>query len=708
MGGGGSALRGKSSAPVVQRQPCETTTSYRIRVKFQQDGPDKNKDNILWRSAVEAHFNGGEAYPIEEILEVFHKKFSVNVSMATLKSYYGMTETSLAVDHIQHLFADLAYNPSIGAIYAALIKDRESLTEPIWNEFLSEFQGYPDSQWGEVGELLAKHLDQKGIPQAPQEFSQYLLSAANAAFHPRLSHLQRFDRPIAEYFMHVAKVQDVSDCADASAAVAKLAACVARGARVVELACSGNASDGEPRVLGDVYPAGHPVDDLPGLRRALEAIEAAAAQAYKGGESRLDTLCHATGHRVERMPIIVCISVAETCGPACQLRVRDHLNEVFKERVECPALNGDGRLWSPLQLDGKVLVVGSANVLVQPPDRASSDEMVDPDEEPPLGAPLEPALLEAFHMKMVSVKEIRPILDEAKSRSDLRRLLQGLMLTLTAVELCAHIMELSSITDMLLVHVQTSKRKIFKEKQGNLSSDAVEEHSLDQDTRHMVQFSELRSGESADVRFETKTILEEKQDEVEPLRGWRYGAQIVAVDSYSRGEANLQNMTLFKQHGCNGFVPRIPRDMLYDLNGYVDLYQDFSAEYARSLFVTILSACRIPRPQNVRQPFLRVYCNNGTGLKQVAITSTVEDNGFNCVWEEDFEFKFHINDLNAAACLLFVIQDRDGLDGGELAWSSVPLWGLQPGYRSLQINDMDGTPVQGAALFTHFDWEPEE
>mmetsp|Transcript_21422 Transcript_21422/g.37847 ORF Transcript_21422/g.37847 Transcript_21422/m.37847 type:complete len:269 (+) Transcript_21422:1-807(+) len=268
-------------------------------------------------------------------------------------------------------------------------------------------------------------------------------------------------------------------------------------------------------------------------------------------------------------------------------------------------------------------------------------------------------------------------------------------------------MELSSITDMLLIHVQTSKRTILQKKEGNLLQ-REDDQGRDQDTRHVVQFSELRPGETCKVVMEDENVQEIQNDEVEPLRGWRYGAQIVPVNAYGHDEASLQNASLFIQHGGCGYVPRMPRETFADTKGFIDLYDDFCNEYARSLFVTVLSACRVPRDQELTQPYLRMYCNNGTGLKQVAITSTVEDNGYNLIWEEDFEFKFHINDLNSAACILFALHDRNQLALDTFAWASIPLWGLQTGYRRVQIFDMNHKPVPGAILFLHFDWEPEE
>ncbi|GBG32298.1 1-phosphatidylinositol 4,5-bisphosphate phosphodiesterase [Hondaea fermentalgiana] len=616
-----------------------------------------------------------------------------------LRDFYGFSEDNISLKDVARVYMDVSYNPSIGAIFAALIKERDQLTETIWNEFQTDFQGTPLSQIASITQVVRDYSDLEGPPVTASQFEEFLLSPANSAFDPRLDALRRFDRPLSEYFVQVAKIQDC-DTMSAEDMIKRYASCIRRGARVVELECSGGASDGEPRVFADTRAEDLPLDTLPTLLDTLKAIVAEMNEVDGLGsasKSPKDLTCMATGTKINAMPLLVIVTVQRSCDETMQRRISTQLREVFGSKMDKLPLNDNGSIWSPIQLDSRVLVIMSQTMV----GNLDAEGNLTP------GPPLVSELSDIAHLRMVTVHEIRPILDQAKSRKDLRRLLQGLVLTLASVELCAHIMELSSITDMLLIHVQTSKRTILQKKEGNLLQ-RDDDQGRDQDTRHVVQFSELRPGETSQLIMKEESLTEVQNDEVEPLRGWRYGAQIVPVHTFGHEEASLQHASLFCQHGSCGFVPRMPREAFEDVTGFIDLYDDFCNEYARSLFVTVLSACRVPRAQELTQPYLRMYCNNGTGLKQVAITSTVEDNGYNLIWEEDFEFKFHINDLNSAACILFALHDRNQLGMETFAWASIPLWGLQTGYRRVQIFDLDHKPVPGAILFLHFDWEPEE
>jgi len=703
MGAGGSTGVRKESQQLIQKQPFETTMSYRIRVKFQLDESGAAEEFSRLMKELESVFGsaaGSSAvarFKIEDMLERLHASMNIAVTKKKMQKYYGFYAEDLSIREIGRLFNDISYNPTIGAIYAALLRERDQLSDQVWQEFQMHYQGLSQQSISDVTSIIEQYCQGKGPPKSAIGFERFLLSKANSAFHPRLQELRRFNRPISEYFIQVARIPDVKHfSSEPERVVQAYAQCISRGARVVEFLCSGGASDGKPRVFSDSFPENTPADVLPRLQDVLEACEKelSRVQNTSAGRGNLSRKQHST---CKRLPLIVCISVDGTCSESYQLEIVKSLKDVFGSKLGCPPLNDDGTIWSISQLEGKILVVSPSFMMGG----------VDEEGNVVLGEPVSNELQQTCHLRMVTVNELRPILDQASSRRDLRKLLQGVVLTVGNAELCAHIMELSSITDMLLVHVQTSKRSVAAGKKGNLIQ-RDETDPAHQDTRHVVQYSELRDERAPEIICKQESIVEEKMEELEPLRGWRYGAQMVPVEMHSFEEASLQAAALFKQHGANGFVPKVPRDMFFDQTGFIDLYGDFGHDYARSLFITVLSATRIPRDQVVEEPFLKVFCNNGTGLKQVAITSTVEDNGFNLVWEEDFEFKFHINDINAAACLIFTIHDRIDLQNKALTWASVPLWGLQTGYRSLQLFNTNGNEVDNAVLFLHFDWEPED
>ncbi len=749
MGGASSTRKSKTGSGKRLEDtvlPYESPASFKLRSKFLQG----RKCGLLIEDELAIWLDRGKPVELQAVIKTLQEQMNIIVSSDVLKTVFGVGPI-LSWEELSNVVLGLWYNPAIGGLYQALLNDREELTPDLWREFLSEFQGYPDECIEGANEEFITFGSRKAIPSDAGTFAEALLGPANCAFSPILGAMQRFDRPITEYFFSIAKVRHFDDCSSPLQKLKKLMDTVRNNAaRVIEFECSGDSveeADGvqaeskeeeeeeeeeddtgsEPRVFGDIYPDGTPSSALPTLREALKMMLDAMEDVWLDTSGPHAPLCSQTGERLEGGPLfMLIISVNNKCSDATQRRIGAVIKQVLGSRIDCPPPNTDGTVWSPLQLAGKVLLVvsnkttdSSSTTPPAPPARTSfSSDATNASQDSSASGKLRPVvqeLLDMAHMHMLCVSDIRPILDQAKSRSELRQLLQRVVLTLTQAELCAHIMELTSITSMLMVHVQSKKRLVYEEKKANLlfankGSEYVV-HGGEEDKRTKVQFSELPLNDwnTCEARFETEKVLVETNESVDPLRGWRFGAQMVPADyGCADKDPSLHAMCLFKQHGGLGFVPRLPRDVFRSLPGYVDQYFGFPTEYATSLFVTVLSASRIPRLETIQEPFMRVHCNNGTGLKQIALTSTVRDNGFNCVWEEDFEFKLHVNDLGAAATLIFSIGDRDKVKGETTAFTFVPLWGLQTGYRSLPLFDANGAPVTGGSVLLHLDWEEFE
>mmetsp|Transcript_35582 Transcript_35582/g.56941 ORF Transcript_35582/g.56941 Transcript_35582/m.56941 type:complete len:698 (+) Transcript_35582:399-2492(+) len=693
MGAGSSALK-KGNGTTIPRQPQESSTRHRIRVKFQQHGLVEHTGVNL---KIIKEF-GDNPRPVGEVLDILSRLSCADIPMSLVKTVFGSNKNSITREELGQFIADISYNPSIGAVWWSLLGDSDKLTDHGWDIFLTEFQGIADSRLAMEKEFLSSHLPFH-FPSMSHEFARYICSDINSAFKPALQKLQRYDRPLSEYFIKVGNVIEFSG----AEGFERLIKCVTDGSRLIKLDIHGGAQDGKPRVLQERYPEGTPLDSLPSFVDVVTRLENAIASVYE--TKTLDTYCYETKQNVGRMPLLLMLEFYTSCDEGIQNHVCDSLQEVFGQALDTPKQNENGLIWSPIQLAGKIVIVAPHTL------REKEPAVVAKGEDPPTPVPLSKRVLDMISFRMVTVAEIRPILDMAKSRADLKFSLQQLVLTLTPLDVCVHITELSSITDMLLVYVQTGKRRKLMKKKSNLVVRNNEEYERlkDQDTRFAIEFSELDPAEVVTVACSDQNkgpILVDTQDFVEPLRGWRYGAQIIPVDANSHLEFSLLNTALFKQN-ANGFVAKSPMDMFQNHPNFTNLFESFNPDYARSLFVTVLSANRIPRDGVCTEPYVKIECNNGTGLKQVAITSSVEDNGYVCTWEEDFEFKFHIADLNSSACLLFTIGDRKELQGGELAFAAVPIWGLQTGYRNLQVCKLDGTPVEDSKLIVHFDWEAD-
>eukprot|EP00755_Sulcionema_specki_P020802 Sspe_Gene.72835::Locus_43641_Transcript_1_1_Confidence_1.000_Length_3303::g.72835::m.72835 len=95
---------------------------------------------------------------------------------------------------------------------------------------------------------------------------------------------------------------------------------------------------------------------------------------------------------------------------------------------------------------------------------------------------------------------------------------------------------------------------------------------------------------------------------------------------------------------------------------------------------------------NMTDPFVEVRCD---GLRSTSKyrTRTVQDNGFNPMWEE--EITFEIEDAEEAI-LTFSVMESDLISTETLAQRSVPVCCLQSGYRCLFLRDHNG------GLFSEF------
>lgn len=195
-----------------------------------------------------------------------------------------------------------------------------------------------------------------------------------------------------------------------------------------------------------------------------------------------------------------------------------------------------------------------------------------------------------------------------------------------------------------------------------------------------------------------------------PVLSWAAGNQLVALN-YQTGDLPYHiNFGKFLENGRCGYVLK-PEYMIHE-----DVMKATAMiQKTIRLVITIISASRIPKPRGAQNgeiidPYIMIYLNSpyGTQLQQEVRTRTVNDNGFNPVWNQTFTFTVQSPDLSY---LTFHVLDEDVLSSEFIAFSSLSLSCLRTGFRSLQLYDAHGKTDQDfehASLFVRVSIEEDD
>lgn len=118
-----------------------------------------------------------------------------------------------------------------------------------------------------------------------------------------------------------------------------------------------------------------------------------------------------------------------------------------------------------------------------------------------------------------------------------------------------------------------------------------------------------------------------------PVIPWAAGNQLVALNYQTGDLAYHINFGKYLENGSSGYVLK-PDYMIYD--SVSEPTEGFR------LVVNVVSACHLPKPGGAQKgeiidPFVVVYLNGPTAADTFeARTRTINDNGFNPVWNQVF------------------------------------------------------------------------
>lgn len=114
-----------------------------------------------------------------------------------------------------------------------------------------------------------------------------------------------------------------------------------------------------------------------------------------------------------------------------------------------------------------------------------------------------------------------------------------------------------------------------------------------------------------------------------------------------------------------------------------------------------------PNFDGLIDPFVEIILSSGEVKEQVVgKTKLVRNNGFNPIFNENFEINVPSPEISM---LTFTVKKKDEIRGEEcLAYSSIPITCLRPGFRTIGLHDMEGKQhgdFEFSSLFVkiHFD-----
>ncbi|XP_061791484.1 1-phosphatidylinositol 4,5-bisphosphate phosphodiesterase delta-1-like [Nerophis lumbriciformis] len=188
-----------------------------------------------------------------------------------------------------------------------------------------------------------------------------------------------------------------------------------------------------------------------------------------------------------------------------------------------------------------------------------------------------------------------------------------------------------------------------------------------------------------------------------PVPLWNAGCQIVALNFQTSCPDMDLNQGRFFANGKSGYIlkPTYMRSTTTDFDPITLARGDWLRH--KTLHVMVISAQQLPKVNNksssIVDPLVKVEIYGVPADVAVKETTTVENNGFNPTWNENFQFDIYVPDL---ALVRFLVQDHDSTSGNEfVAQYTLPFNSLKMGYRHVPLLNKNGDVVPAAALFVH-------
>ncbi|CAL8294156.1 unnamed protein product [Lota lota] len=189
-----------------------------------------------------------------------------------------------------------------------------------------------------------------------------------------------------------------------------------------------------------------------------------------------------------------------------------------------------------------------------------------------------------------------------------------------------------------------------------------------------------------------------------PVPMWNVGCQIVALNFQTPCKEMDLNQGRFLVNGMCGYVlkPEFQRDLSSQMNPSSLTNGPW---FKKKMFhVMVISAQQLPKVNkeklnSIVDPLVRVEVCGVAADNASKETHHIENNGFNPMWNESFQFLVHVPEL---AMVRFLVEDHDLASHNDIiAQYCLPLTSVRNGYRHVPLLTKRGDVISSAGLFVH-------
>ncbi|XP_071025943.1 1-phosphatidylinositol 4,5-bisphosphate phosphodiesterase delta-1-like isoform X2 [Oncorhynchus clarkii lewisi] len=189
-----------------------------------------------------------------------------------------------------------------------------------------------------------------------------------------------------------------------------------------------------------------------------------------------------------------------------------------------------------------------------------------------------------------------------------------------------------------------------------------------------------------------------------PVPLWNAGCQIVALNFQTPSKEMDLNQGRFRSNGLSGYIlkPEFQRYAGSEFNP-MTLTQGPWIKH-KAFHIMVISAQQLPKlnkdkPKSIVDPLVKVEIYGVPADTCSKETRSIENNGFNPMWNETFQFDIQVPEL---AMLRFLVEDYDATSQNDLIGHyCLPLTSLQNGYRHVPLLTKRGDVIPSAGLFVH-------
>lgn len=189
-----------------------------------------------------------------------------------------------------------------------------------------------------------------------------------------------------------------------------------------------------------------------------------------------------------------------------------------------------------------------------------------------------------------------------------------------------------------------------------------------------------------------------------PVPMWNVGCQIVALNFQTPSKEMHLNQGRFLPNGVSGYIlkPEFLRSLSSQFNPNTLTKGPWLQR--KTFHIMVISAQQLPKinrdkHKSIVDPLVRVELYGVPADNASKETHYIENNGFNPMWNERFQFNIQVPEL---AMVRFVVEDYDSTSQNDLIGQyCLPLTSMQNGYRHIPLLTKRGDVICSAGLFVH-------